>query len=193
MLLALLGNLRGGLIVALAIPLSMLFAANVMLATGNLGQPDEPGCDRFRPDRRLQRDHDRELRAPAGARRGNAAEARHRPRRGHRGPQADDVRRADHRDRLPADPGAPGDRRQAVPPHGPDRDLRPGRLAAPVADLDAGARRDGPELPAPGEGSLADPLDQAPLPAGARRLRPPSGGRGGPGPGTRRPPACRSP
>jgi cobalt-zinc-cadmium resistance protein CzcA len=33
-LLALLGNLRGGLIVALAIPLSMLFAANVMLATG---------------------------------------------------------------------------------------------------------------------------------------------------------------
>ena len=66
-LLALLGNLRGGLIVALAIPLSMLFAANVMLATGHLGQPDEPGRDRFRPDRRLQRDHDRELRAPAGA------------------------------------------------------------------------------------------------------------------------------
>jgi cobalt-zinc-cadmium resistance protein CzcA len=33
-LLLLLGNLRGGLIVALAIPLSMLFAANVMLATG---------------------------------------------------------------------------------------------------------------------------------------------------------------
>src|SRR3954462_13948591 len=33
-LLAMLGNLRGGLIVALAIPLSMLFAANVMLSTG---------------------------------------------------------------------------------------------------------------------------------------------------------------
>jgi cobalt-zinc-cadmium resistance protein CzcA len=33
-LLALLGNLRGGLIVAMAIPLSMLFAANVMLVTG---------------------------------------------------------------------------------------------------------------------------------------------------------------
>ena len=33
-LLVLLGNLRGGLIVALAIPLSMLFAANIMLATG---------------------------------------------------------------------------------------------------------------------------------------------------------------
>ena len=33
-LLAMLGNLRGGLIVALAIPLSMLFAANIMLATG---------------------------------------------------------------------------------------------------------------------------------------------------------------
>ena len=33
-LLILLGNLRGGLIVALAIPLSMLLAANIMLATG---------------------------------------------------------------------------------------------------------------------------------------------------------------
>jgi cobalt-zinc-cadmium resistance protein CzcA len=33
-LLVMLGNLRGGLIVAMAIPLSMLFAANVMLATG---------------------------------------------------------------------------------------------------------------------------------------------------------------
>jgi cobalt-zinc-cadmium resistance protein CzcA len=33
-LLMMLGNVRGGLIVALAIPLSMLFAANVMLATG---------------------------------------------------------------------------------------------------------------------------------------------------------------
>ena len=33
-LLVLLGNVRGGLIVALAIPLAMLFAANVMLATG---------------------------------------------------------------------------------------------------------------------------------------------------------------
>jgi cobalt-zinc-cadmium resistance protein CzcA len=33
-LLALLGNIRGGLIVALAIPLSMLFAANIMLASG---------------------------------------------------------------------------------------------------------------------------------------------------------------
>ena len=33
-LLLLLGNVRGGLIVALAIPLSMLFAANIMLATG---------------------------------------------------------------------------------------------------------------------------------------------------------------
>lgn len=33
-LLLMLGNIRGGLIVALAIPLSMLFAANLMLATG---------------------------------------------------------------------------------------------------------------------------------------------------------------
>ena len=34
MLLLLLGNVRGGLIVALAIPLSMLFAANFMYVTG---------------------------------------------------------------------------------------------------------------------------------------------------------------
>ena len=33
-LLVMLGNLRGGLIVAMAIPLSMLFAFNIMLATG---------------------------------------------------------------------------------------------------------------------------------------------------------------
>ena len=143
----------------------------------DLGEPDEPGRDRLRPDRRLERDHDRELRAAAGARGGHAAQARHRPRRGHRGPQAHDVRRADHRDRLPADPGAPGDRREAVPPDGPDRDLRPGGLAAPVADPDAGAGRDGPERPAAGEGGLAAPLDQAALPAGARRVRPPSGRR----------------
>ena len=142
-LLVLLGNLRGGLIVALAIPLSMLFAANVMLATGNLGQPDEPGRDRLRPDRRLERDHDRELRAAAGARGGNAAQARDRPRRGHRGAQAHDVRRADHRDRLPADPGASGDRGEAVPADGADGDLRAGRLAAPVAHADAGAGGDG--------------------------------------------------
>ena len=69
-LLALLGNIRGGLIVALAIPLSMLFAANIMLATGRHGQPDEPRRDRLRPDRRFERDHDRELRPAPGARGG---------------------------------------------------------------------------------------------------------------------------
>ena len=64
---------------------------------------------------------------------------RRRPRRGRRGPQADDVRRADHHDRLPADPHAGRDRRQAVPADGADGHLRPDRLDDPVADADAGA------------------------------------------------------
>ena len=38
---------------------------------------------------------------------------------------------------------------EAVPPHGLHRDLRPGRFAALVADRDAGAGRDGPELAGP--------------------------------------------
>ena len=125
------------------------------------GQPDEPGRDRLRHDRRFERDHDRELRPAAGPRGGHAAEARDRPRRGHRGPQADDVRRADHRDRLPADPGPAGDRGQAVPADGPDGDLRPGRVDGPLADPDAGARLARAERRGPGEGGLADPVAQA--------------------------------
>ena len=126
-LLALLGNLRGGLIVALAIPLSMLFAANVMLATGISASLMSLGAIDFGlivdSSVIMIENCVRRLAHEGGTR----SEARHRPRRGHRGPQAHDVRRADHRDRLPADPGPPGDGREAVPPHGPDRDLRPGR------------------------------------------------------------------
>ena len=62
-----LGSIRAGLVVALAIPLSMLFATNIMSATGSHGQPDEPGGDRLRPDRRQLGDHDRKLHAPAVA------------------------------------------------------------------------------------------------------------------------------
>ena len=80
-LLVLLGNLRAGLIVALAIPLSMLFAANVMLATGITASLMSLGAIDFGliVD---ERDHDRELRAAPGARGGHAAQARDRPRRG---------------------------------------------------------------------------------------------------------------
>ena len=55
-LLLLLGNLRGGLIVALAIPLSVLFAANMMLASGISASLMSLGADRLRPDRRFRRD-----------------------------------------------------------------------------------------------------------------------------------------
>ena len=68
-LLVLLGNLRAGLIVALAIPLSMLFAGNLMLDFGIAGSLMSLGRDRLRPDRRQRGDRDRELRQPPGARR----------------------------------------------------------------------------------------------------------------------------
>ena len=167
-LLVLLGNLRGGLIVALAIPLSMLFAANVMLATGisaslmSLGAIDFglivdssvimiENCVRrlaheggTRPKLEIVRDAAIEVRKPTMF--GELIIAH----------------------RLPADPGAPGDRRQAVSPDGADGDLRPGGLAAPVADPDAGAGGDGSLEPAERERSLAAPRGQAALPAGAR-------------------------
>ena len=137
-LLAMLGNLRGGLIVALAIPLSMLFAANIMLATGLSASLMSLGAIDFGLIVDSSVIMRRELRAAAGPRGWNPAQARDRPRCRHRGPQADHVRRADHCHRLPADPGASGHGRKAVPADGPDGDLRPGRLARPVALVHAG-------------------------------------------------------
>ena len=51
-LFVLLGSFRAGLVVALAIPLSMLFAANMMFMTGITASLMSLGRDRFRPDRR---------------------------------------------------------------------------------------------------------------------------------------------
>ena len=51
-LFAFLGNLRAAVIVALAIPLSMLFAFCGMLQVWHFGQLAEPGRDRLRHDRR---------------------------------------------------------------------------------------------------------------------------------------------
>ena len=59
------GNLRAGLIVAAAIPLSMLFAAQRHAALRHRRQPDEPRRHRLRPHRRQLGDHGREQRAPA--------------------------------------------------------------------------------------------------------------------------------
>ncbi len=179
-LLALLGNFRGGLIVALAIPLSMLFAANVMLASGVTASLMSLGAIDFgmlvdssvimieNCVRRL-------------AHEGGRAQARHHPRRGDRGPQADHVRRADHRHRLPADPRAAGHRGEALPADGVDGHLRAGRVDGALADADARARLARAGVEGRGAGSLADPDAQVLLHAGARRGDPPPGRCGGAG------------
>ena len=145
-LFAFLGNFRAGLIVASAIPLSMLFAVTMMERVGIAGSLMSLGAIDFglvvdssvvmveNCVRHLA--HDRTGREEAG----------HHPRRGRRGPQADDVRRADHHDRLPADPDLARDRGEAVPADGPDGHLCPGRVDGPVADPDA---RPGFARPAP--------------------------------------------
>ncbi|MEZ6095721.1 MAG: efflux RND transporter permease subunit [Pirellulaceae bacterium] len=51
-LFVMLGNFRAGLIVALAIPLSMMFATNLMMATAISRKPDEPRSNRLWIDRR---------------------------------------------------------------------------------------------------------------------------------------------
>ena len=60
---------------ALAIPLSMLFAGNLMLYFGIAGSLMSLGAHRLRPDRRQRRDRHRELRQPPVARRPGAASA----------------------------------------------------------------------------------------------------------------------
>ena len=104
-----LGNLRAGLIVALAIPLSMLFAFSGMLRFGIAASLLSLGAIDFG----LIVDSsvvmvENCVRHLAHAQSGRTQPAGDHPRRGHRGPQADDVRRADHHDRLPADPDLEG-------------------------------------------------------------------------------------
>ena len=154
-LFAFLGNLRAGLIVASAIPLSMLFAVTMMERVGIAGSLLSLGAIDFglvvdssvvmveNCVRRL------------GARPLGPPEARRHPRRGRRGAQADAVRRADHHDRLPADPHARRDRGEAVPADGADGHLRPGRLDGPVAHADAGARLARPAAADVGAGDAA--------------------------------------
>ena len=68
-----LGNLRAGLIVAAAIPLSMLFAAQGMLRFGIAGSLMSLGRHRLRAHRGQLGDHDREQRPPARATRTDGA------------------------------------------------------------------------------------------------------------------------
>ena len=121
---------RAGLIVALAIPLSMLFATNMMGSVGitaslmSLGAIDfglivdssvimVENCMRRISLNRRGRPH---LQIVQDA----AIEVR----------QADHVRPVHHRRGLSADPGPAGDRRKTVPAHGLDRTVRVGRFAA---------------------------------------------------------------
>ena len=139
-LFAFLGNLRAAGIVALAIPLSMLFAFSGMLRFGiaasllSLGAIDfglvvdssvvmVENCVRHIAHGDLT---EKNQTGDGPGRRG-------------RGSQADDVRRTDHHDRLPADPDPRRSRRQAVPPDGPDGHLRPAGLDGPLAHVDARA------------------------------------------------------
>ena len=138
-LFAFLGNVRAGLIVASAIPLSMLLAFTGMVRVAHLGQPDEPRRDRLRPDRGRRRRARRERRAAAvrtGRARQDRAPAHRRSRP--RGRAADRVRHRHHHPRLPADPDPRRHRGQDVQADGVDRGLRPGRLAA--ADAHAHSR-----------------------------------------------------
>ena len=144
-LLVLLGNLRGGLIVALAIPLSMLFAANVMLATGISASLMSLGAIDFGlivdSSVIMIENCVRRLAHEGGTR-----------------PKLEIVRDAAIEVRKPTMFGEliiaivylpilalQGTEGKLFRPDGPDGDLRPGGLAGLVADLDAGARRDGPE------------------------------------------------
>ena len=91
-LFAFLGNLRAGVIVASAIPLSMLFAVTMMERVGIAGSLDEPRGHRLRTrGRQLGRDG-RELRATPCPRPLGPQEARRHPRRGSRGEKAHHVR-----------------------------------------------------------------------------------------------------
>ncbi len=82
-LFAFLGNVRAGLIVASAIPLSMLLAFTGMVEIADLREPHEPRGHRLRPDRRRGRRPRRERRPAAlwAGSRGTRRCASSRPRR----------------------------------------------------------------------------------------------------------------
>ena len=117
-LFAFLGNFRAGLIVASAIPLSMLFAVTMMERVGIAGSLMSLGAIDFglvvdssvvmveNCVRHLAHD------------RSEPKEARHHPGRGSRGPKAHDVRRAHHHDCVPPDSHPSGSRGEALPADG---------------------------------------------------------------------------
>src|SRR5262249_51969871 len=136
-LLVMLGNLRAGLIVAAAIPLSMLFAGNLMAYFGIAGSLMSLGAIDFG----LIVDSaviviENCVSHLAHARPGTSAAGGH-PRRAPRGPPAGRLRCRDHYDGPPPTFGAAGRRGEDVPADGNDGLLRTDRLAAALADRDA--------------------------------------------------------
>ncbi len=91
-------------------------------------------------------------------------------RRGHRSPQADDVWRIDHRDRLRADPDAAGNRGQAVSADGVDRPVRVVRIAGAFDDADAGSGLAGAAQKGVGQGSLVGTDHQNGVPAAGHSI-----------------------
>ena len=165
-LLALLGNLKAGLVVALDDPPVDALRRQPDGLLRDRRQSHEPGGDRLRSDRRLERHHDGELRRPPGARRQAPQRGRRRPRGGARGPQAGRLRRGDHHDRPPAALGPGRGRGEDVPADGPDRRLRADWL--PAAELDGDARSGfvHPQARRVGDRDAADPPGQVDLQAG---------------------------
>ena len=137
-----LGNLRAALIVALAIPLSMLFAFAGMLRFGIAASLLSLGAIDFGMivDSSVVMVENC-VRHIADPQQSQALEDRYCSRSGRRSTQTDDVWRADHHDRVLADPHARRRRRQNVPADGADGYLCADRLDDFVADADAGARQ----------------------------------------------------
>ena len=132
-LLLLLGNLRAGLIVALAIPLSMLFAGNLMLAFGIAGSLMSLGAIDFGlivDSAVIVIENCVSRLAHAGPNQRTLDVVR----RDTGGAAASRLWRGDHHDGPPADPGVARGRGQDVPADGADGHLRADRLAAALPD-----------------------------------------------------------
>ena len=162
------GGVRGGLVVATAIPLSMLFAFTGMVRAGLSGNLMSLGAIDFGlvVDGSVVMIENIVRKVSERKEAGGLDGSRDLGRRT-RGCEADRLRGRDHHHRLPADPDAGGGRGKDVPAHGAHRDIRARRLADPVLDSHAGAGvlglPQGPER----EGDGAAAMGKASLPAAA--------------------------
>ena len=132
-----LGNLRAAFIVALAIPLSLLFAFTGMWKFGIAASLLSLGATRLRHGRRFISCDDRKLCPEALAQHRWTKPTRSDPRCGSGGPQAHALRGTHHSHRVSADSYARRCRRENVPPDGAHGDLRTRWFDAAFHDLHA--------------------------------------------------------